>query len=98
MVACFNKNFDFLQKSSKLGAFKWSDCGSTAANLTTLSILPDPLQFPGTLNLTVAVDITNSASFKDKPKVNKCYPFCTKGSEARLRCYFFVNIHIEKLY
>ncbi|XP_048775551.2 uncharacterized protein LOC125680151 [Ostrea edulis] len=50
------------KKSSRVEAFQWQNCGSNdPATALSLSVTPDPLQFPGTIN--IAGKLQFNASF-----------------------------------
>ncbi|VDI33031.1 ganglioside GM2 activator [Mytilus galloprovincialis] len=49
---------------SQVNGFQWKDCGSAAGKISSLNISPDPIQFPGTI--TVSVGFTLNTTL-DKP-------------------------------
>ncbi|XP_062594694.1 uncharacterized protein LOC134256106 [Saccostrea cucullata] len=50
------------KKSSRVEAFQWTNCGNNdPASILSLSVTPDPIQFPGTIN--IAGKLQFNASF-----------------------------------
>ncbi|XP_060066661.1 ganglioside GM2 activator-like [Ylistrum balloti] len=57
------KSAEFLKTwgiGSRLGAFKWTDCGGAGAKIQNVSLTPDPLNFPGTFTLGFKGTISTS--------------------------------------
>ncbi|OWF44268.1 ganglioside GM2 activator-like [Mizuhopecten yessoensis] len=57
------KSAEFLEAwgiKSRLGAFKWTDCGGAGAKVQNVSLTPDPLNFPGTFTLGFKAMISTS--------------------------------------
>ncbi|XP_069131261.1 ganglioside GM2 activator-like [Argopecten irradians] len=57
------KSDEFLKKwgiKSRLGAFKWTDCGGAGVKVQNVSLTPDPLNFPGTFTLGFKGTISTS--------------------------------------
>ncbi|CAC5387244.1 GM2A [Mytilus coruscus] len=45
---------------SQINGFKWKDCGSAAGKISTLNISPDPIQFPGTITVSVGFTLNTT--------------------------------------
>ncbi|XP_076118306.1 ganglioside GM2 activator-like isoform X2 [Mytilus galloprovincialis] len=62
---------------SQINGFQWKDCGSAAGKISSLNISPDPIQFPGTI--TVSVGFTLNTTL-DKPLAMDVQWFKKSGS------------------
>ncbi|XP_052672714.1 uncharacterized protein LOC128155172 [Crassostrea angulata] len=50
-----------IKKSSRVEAFQWQNCGNNdPATVMSLSVTPDPLQFPGTVNIAGKLQFNSS--------------------------------------
>ena len=48
-------------KASRVDAFQWQNCGNNdPATVVSLALTPDPLQFPGTINIAGKLQFNSS--------------------------------------
>lgn len=63
--------FQGIKKSSRVEAFQWQNCGNNdPATVMSLSVTPDPLQFPGTVNIAGKLQFNSSFA---APLPVRCY-------------------------